>query len=82
MFNRSKFDRACEEVAARYERSAPTVEQWCDVLASSRDREITLADVRLLAELQDNQPQANYAANMVYKHLESMQRDTTGQIGF
>lgn len=82
MFTRSKFDRACEEVAARYERTAPTVEQWCDVLASSKDREITLADVRLLSELQDNPPQANYAANMVYKHLESMCKDTTGQFGF
>ena len=82
MFNRSQFGRACEEVAARFERTAPTVEQWCDSLASSRDRDITLADIHLLSQLQENPPPPNYAANMVYKHLESMAQDTTGQLGF
>lgn len=82
MFNRSQFDHACEEVAARYERTAPTVEQWCDLLASSRDHEITLADIRILTQLQTDPPQPNYAANMLYKHLSFMAKETTGQIGF
>jgi len=82
VFQRSKFNTAILLVAAHYEKTAPTVEQWCDWLCSAKDSEVTLADIHLLGRLREYKPQPNYAANEVYRHQRTMGRDTTGQAGF
>lgn len=82
MFDRRTFDRATQEVARQYEKTAPTVEAWCDWLCSETDDVVTLADVALLLDLYTDSPSANYAANRVYHHQVRMGRDTTGQAGF
>lgn len=83
MFDRTSFDEAIARVAERYERTAPTVDTWCDWLCLAGDAEITLADVHLLMQLDAPEPmQPNYAANLLYKMQSRLGRDTTGQAGF
>lgn len=82
MFDRAKFEAAINGVAARYEKTAPTVSDWCDLLCAARDDSITLADVQLLAELQQELPPPNLAANKVYHRMTYANQSTTGQAGF
>lgn len=87
MFNRKLFEAALAAVSSAYMTSAPTVDQWCDMLAAAKDHEVTLADVHLLSQFlkalhTPEQVQANHAANMVYHLNQRLGRDTTGQAGF
>ena len=82
-FDRKAFESQLSAVASRYEKTAPTVEAWCDLLASAPDTAVTLADVHALDRLHtDTELPACMAANMIY-HLNSrLGRDTTGHAGF
>lgn len=81
-FNRKAFEQQLGLVAGIYEKTAPTVDAWCDWLANAKDLEITLADLNLLNTLATDVPPANYAANMLYHLAERAGRDTTGHAGF
>lgn len=87
MFNRKAFEAAIDKVAACYMKSAPTVETWCDFLATAKDDVITLADVHLLTQLSAAMnagptPSASSVANQVYHLNHRLGRDVTGQAGF
>jgi hypothetical protein len=82
MFNRKQFDRAIQDVATKYERSAPTICDWCDFLAAAKDDQVTLADLHLLQRLATEDTQANYAANLVYHRMDAAGQLTTGHAGF
>ena len=82
MFNRKDFDNAVASVAACYEKTAPTVEAWCDWLASAKDDKITIADLTLLGRLHSEKPLPAYAANLVYHRMTSAGLATTGHAGF
>ncbi len=82
MFDRQRFNRACVAVSQRYERTAPTVETYCNWLSCARDADVTVADLHLLTQLYDNPPEPRHAANIVYKHQDRMKRDVSGQVGF
>lgn len=84
MFDRHIFDKCLEEVAKRYEKSAPTVEQWCDFLSAAKDDEIRLSDIHLLRSIRDNEGVAgpHFMANLVYHHNHRLGRDVAGHAGF
>jgi hypothetical protein len=74
-------------VAAHYELSAPAVSHWADTLYMTMQEDlgnVTLREVitasALLEEGQWEQP--NFAANRIYKLMESKKQDTTGHAGF
>ena len=81
-FDRRSFEMTLSQVASVYEHTAPTVADWCDLLASAKDDSISLADVSLLARLCCEQPPANYAANLVYHRQSASGQTTTGHAGF
>lgn len=82
-FDRQAFDSQLSTVSRRYEKTAPTVEAWCDLLAAAPDTSITLADVHTLDRLYtDTGLPAAMAANVVYHLNHRLGRDTTGQAGF
>ena len=82
MFNRKQYDAAISKVATQFEKTAPTVCDWCDFLSAAKDHEVTLADLHLLNRLATEDTQANYAANLVYHLMERSGRCTVGQAGF
>lgn len=79
--------KALENVCEHYEKTAPTVSDWADDLYRRLGDQKTAPSVRL-AELEmavalsplDDHP--NMAANRVYKMMERLGMDTTGQAGF
>ena len=87
MFSRRDFDKALEAVAVCYRVSAPTVGDWCDMLYAAKDDQVTLADIHLLSQINQNirtmaEVPANTAANQVYHLMNRLGRDTTGHAGF
>ncbi len=74
-------------VATHYERTAPTVSHWADILFMTMQEDlgnVTLREIitasALLEEGQWEQP--NFAANRIDKLMESMHKDTTRYAGF
>lgn len=51
LFDHDRFQATVTAVAARFEKLAPTVADYCDWLAAASLHEITLADVRVLEVL-------------------------------
>ncbi len=82
MFDRKKYDDALGVVFVAYEKTAPTVCEWCDLLASAKDDAVTLADVHLLDRLATELPHPNLAANLVYHVMDRRGMNTTGHAGF
>lgn len=82
LFDRKLFDAYLTDVAERYEKTAPTVEQWCDFLAADGGHKTTLADVTLVHRLATETTPPSTAANLVYHLNHRLGRDTTGQAGF
>jgi hypothetical protein len=82
MFNREEFEKACETVSSHYEKTAPTVSEWAEMLYRASDYDVTLADLVLLGSLAKEKEQSNYAANRVYHHMERTSASTTGHAGF
>ena len=80
IFNCQNFENTCTKVAEKFEKTAPTVSAWVERIYMAKDTEITLADIHLLAQLEEMQP--NYAANRVYKLMNLLGQDTTGHLGF
>lgn len=56
--------------------------EFCEMVYQSRDENITLSDIALIARLASEDTSANYAANIVYHHQTKHNRDTTGHVGF
>lgn len=82
MFDRSKFEQSVTDVAMKFDKSAPTIADWCDWLAAASDDDITLSDLHLLARLQSEVVQPNYAANLLMHHLDRQGKSIAGQAGF
>ncbi|MFY8213332.1 MAG: hypothetical protein ACOVKJ_02640 [Flavobacterium sp.] len=82
MFDRKLFEIAIDKVATTFEKTAPTVVDWADFLASAKDAQISLADLHLLSRLATEDTPANYAANLVYHRMEQAGRCTTGHVGY
>ncbi len=82
MFDRLQFDTAVASVATAFDKTAPTIADWCDGLAAASDDDITLSDLQLLARLQSEVVQPNYAANLLLHHLARQGRSIAGQAGF
>ena len=74
---------ACDE----YETSAPTVYTWLNDLYArlmATGDDVVLSELSMVERLKEDGQwyQPNYAANAVYKLLDRLGRDTTGQAGF
>jgi hypothetical protein len=82
IFDRLAFEKACEIVCARYEKTAPTVHTWADSLYRGKDDQITLTDIHLISVLTTDEVHPNTAANLVYHINHRLGRDTTGHAGF
>lgn len=79
--------RRIEDGAARYEKTAPTVEAWFDdlyVRLNEAADKVVLSELLLVQQFVDDgvwfDPQT--AANRVYHLQERLGRDTTGHAGF
>ena len=81
-FDYKAFSAALTAIAERYERTAPTVDDWCNLLAAAKGDKITVADLNMVQTLLDDEVHPNTAANMVYHLNYRLGRDTTGQAGF
>lgn len=74
-------------VSGHYALSAPVVSDWADDLYRRINRDtngVALSEVCFAARLFMNEQwmHPNYAANQLYKLLNSLGRDTTGMAGF
>ena len=88
---RIDLDGICRDltaVAEHYEKSAPTVADWANDLyvriGDSPDT-VTLTELRMVTRMADTDggwTHPNVAANLVYKLMNRLGRDTTGHAGF
>ena len=74
-------------VVMQYEKSAPTVSRWADDLyirVGEDIRSIQLVELLQAQALLENGQweQPNYAANRIYKLMDSLGQDVTGHAGF
>jgi len=82
-----QFMRFLEEAAGHYEKTAPTVERYVDDLyrrMGEKPDTVVLTELLTVEGLRDDGiwEQPNYAANRIYRMLDRLGRDTTGQAGF
>lgn len=80
-------DSMLVHVSGHYAWSAPVVSEWADDLYRRINRDtngVALSEVCFAARLfmNDQWMHPNYAANQLYKLLNSLGRDTTGMAGF
>lgn len=80
IFDRKLFEDACATTVRNFEKTAPLVSNWADWLYQAKDKEITLADLHLLNQVNEMQP--NYACNRLLHLFNDLGRDTTGMLGF
>ena len=74
-------------VAMQYATSAPTVSAWADALYRTLGEDVGKVTVRELLAAQALYEEGQWehphlAANRIYKLLDAMGKDTTGQLGF
>jgi len=75
------------KAAEHYEKSAPTVSNWCNDLfirINENGDAVALSELTFLSRFveEDTWMQPNYAANQLYHLLHRLGRDTSGMAGF
>ncbi len=74
MFDRSKFETACNQVCDGYEKASPFVSRWADRLRQAKDHEITVADLSLLGRIADEKPSGYAAGKLIHQHQAMLGR--------
>ena len=87
MLDMDSIRKFIEKIVFEYEKTAPAVSQWADLLYIRLNEDIYSVKIievitaHMLLE-NDTWEHPNYAANRVYKLMDMLGQDTTGLVGF
>lgn len=85
--NWEAFHRFLSDACEQYQKTAPTVAEYCDSLyvrLAEKPSEVPVVELLRINRLREDGVwmHPNYAANTIYKLMSEIGQDTTGHAGF